>query len=103
MHVYVDIDDDEEHLCVMDAMRPWLPLLTALSANSPYAFGKDTGYASWRQQVWTRWPTAGTAEPYGSAEEYHRVSRRLIDMGAALDAGMLYFDARLAARYPTVE
>jgi carboxylate-amine ligase len=103
MHVHVDIDDDEEGVRAIDAMRPWLPLLTALSANSPYASGQDTGYASWRQQVWTRWPTAGAAEPYGSVAEYHRVSRTLIDFGAALDAGMLYFDARLAARYPTVE
>jgi glutamate---cysteine ligase / carboxylate-amine ligase len=103
MHVHIDIDDDEEGVRVIDAVRPWLPLLTALSSNSPYAAGRDTGYASWRQQVWTRWPTAGTAEPYGSAEEYRRVTRTLIDIGAALDAGMLYFDARLSTRYPTVE
>ena len=51
---------------VIDGLRPWLPLLTALTSNSPYAAGRDTGYASWRQQVWTRWPTAGTAEPYGT-------------------------------------
>jgi carboxylate-amine ligase len=103
MHVHVDCADDEEGVRVIDGLRPWLPLLTALSANSPYAAGRDTGYASWRQQVWTRWPTAGAAEPYGSAAEYRRVSQALIDMGAALDPGMLYYEARLAARYPTVE
>jgi carboxylate-amine ligase len=53
--------------------------------------------------VWTRWPTSGTAEPYGSAAEYHRVSEALIRLGAALDEGMLYYDARLSAAYPTVE
>jgi glutamate---cysteine ligase / carboxylate-amine ligase len=103
MHVHVDIADEDEGVRVIDRLRPWLPLLTAISANSPYASGKDTGYASWRQQVLTRWPTAGPAEPYGSAAEYHRVTRALIDIGAALDAGMLYFDARLSAKYPTVE
>ncbi|HEY3530336.1 MAG TPA: glutamate--cysteine ligase [Nocardioides sp.] len=103
MHVHVDIADDDEGVRVIDSLRPWLPLLTAISANSPYASGKDTGYASWRQQVWTRWPTAGPAEPYGSLAEYRRVSRTLMDIGAALDDGMLYFDARLSARYPTVE
>jgi carboxylate-amine ligase len=103
MHIHVDVSDDDEGVRVIDAVRPWLPLLTAISANSPYAGGRDTGYASWRQQVWSRWPTAGTAEPYGSATEYHRVSASLIGLGAALDPGMLYFDARLAADYPTVE
>jgi carboxylate-amine ligase len=103
MHVHVDVADDEEGVRVIDGLRPWLPLLTALTSNSPYASGRDTGYASWRQQVWTRWPTAGTAEPYGSAAEYHRVSDTLIRVGAALDDGMLYYDARLSATYPTVE
>jgi carboxylate-amine ligase len=103
MHVHVEVADDEEGVRVIDGLRPWLPLLTALSANSPYASGHDTGYASWRQQVWGRWPTAGTAEPYGSAAEYRRVSDTLIRLGAALDDGMLYYDARLSASYPTVE
>ena len=63
MHVHVDVADDEEGVRVIDGLRPWLPLLTALTSNSPYASGRDTGYASWRQQVWTRWPTVG----YGGA------------------------------------
>jgi carboxylate-amine ligase len=101
--VHVDVSDDEEGVRVIDGLRPWLPLLTAISANSPYAAGRDTGYASWRQQVWARWPTSGTAEPFGSAAEYRRVSESLVRLGAALDDGMLYYDARLSAVYPTVE
>jgi len=103
MHVHVDVSDDEEGVRVIDGLRPWLPLLTALTSNSPFASGRDTGYASWRQQVWTRWPTSGTAEPFGSVAEYQRVRDTLIRVGAALDDGMLYYDARLSAAYPTVE
>jgi carboxylate-amine ligase len=103
MHVHVSIADDEEGVRVIDGLRPWLPLLVALSANSPYAAGRDTGYASWRHQAWSRWPSAGTREPFGTVEEYRRVSASLIGLGAALDAGMLYFDARLAENFPTVE
>jgi carboxylate-amine ligase len=103
MHVHVDISDDEEGVRVIDGLRPWLPLLVALSANSPYAASHDTGYASWRYQLWGHWPSAGTAEPFGSTDEYRRVSESLIATGAALDPGMLYFDARLAAAYPTLE
>jgi glutamate---cysteine ligase / carboxylate-amine ligase len=103
MHVHVDIADDEEGVRVIDGLRPWLPLLLAVSANSPYAGGRDTGYASWRNQVWGRWPSAGPAEPYGSVAEYRRVSEAVIRLGAALDPGMLYYDARLAEDFPTVE
>jgi len=103
MHVHVDVADDDEGVRVIDRIRPWLPLITAISANSPYASGQDTGYACWRQQMWTRWPTSGTAEPFGSAAEYRRVGETLIRLGAALDEGMLYYEARLSARYPTVE
>jgi glutamate---cysteine ligase / carboxylate-amine ligase len=103
MHVHVDIASDEEGVRVLDGVRPWLPVLVALAANSPYAENADTGYASWRQLVWSRWPSAGPAEPFGSVAEYRRVATALVDTGAALDDGGLYFDARLAARYPTVE
>jgi|tagenome__1003787_1003787.scaffolds.fasta_scaffold20987761_5 carboxylate-amine ligase len=103
MHVHVQIADDEEGVRVVDGLRPWLPLLTALAANSPYDGGHDTGYASYRHQVWSRWPTAGTSEPFKTVAEYRRVSQALISLGAALDTGMLYYDARLAESYPTVE
>lgn len=102
-HVHVDVASDEEAIRVIDGLRPWLPLLVALSANSPYSSGVDTGYASWRQQVWTRLPSAGQAEPFGTVEEYRRVAEALVATGAALDEGMLYFDARPAADLPTVE
>ena len=103
MHVHVDVHDDDEAVRVVDGIRRWLPLLVALSANSPYAHNHDTGHQSWRQVTWSRWPSAGTSEPYGSVEGYRAATQALMDVGAALDPGMLYLDARLAAHYPTVE
>lgn len=103
MHVHVDVEDDDEGVAVIDRVGLWLPLLLAVSANSPYAEGRDTGYASWRAQVWSRWPTAGATSSFGSAERYHDVVERLIEMGAARDPGNVYFDVRLAAEQPTVE
>src|SRR5690348_12164969 len=55
MHVHVDVADDDEAVRVVDRIRPWLPLLVAVAANSPYWQGRDTGHASWRSQVWSRW------------------------------------------------
>lgn len=103
MHVHVDIDSPEEGVRVIDGAAPWLPVLLAASANSPYLEGRDTGHASWRSQVWGRWPSAGTGEPFRDVATYHRVVDRLVEWGAALDPAMAYFDARLAAELPTVE
>jgi carboxylate-amine ligase len=103
MHVHVAVDCDEEGVAVIDAITPWLPVVLAISANSPFYLGHETGYASWRAQVWSRWPSAGPNEPFGSAAAYHDVSRRMIELGAARDPGMLYFDARLSVEHPTVE
>ena len=103
MHVHVDIASEQEGVAVLDRIAPWLPVLVALSANSPFANGRDTGYASWRSQVWSRWPSAGPTEAFGSVEGYREVRQILLESGAARDDGMLYFDARLSVRQPTVE
>ena len=103
MHVHVEIESDDEGVAVLDRIRPWLPVLLAISANSPFWHGRDTGYASWRSQVWKRWPTAGPSEPFGDVAGYRAAAAALLELGAAFDAGMLYFDARLAESYPTIE
>ncbi len=103
MHVHVDVADDDEGVRVIDGLRPWLPVLRAMSVNSPYWRGRDTGYASWRTQVWTRWPTAGPTEPFQDPAGYRAATEAIVTSGAALDLGMLYFDVRLAQSYPTVE
>ena len=103
MHVHVDVSSDDEAVRVVDGVRPWLPLLVAIAANSPYWQGVDTGHASWRSQVWGRWPTAGPAQPFGDLATYRQVSEQMIAWGGGLDPAMLYFDVRLADAYPTVE
>ncbi|KUG55397.1 carboxylate--amine ligase [Kocuria rosea subsp. polaris] len=103
LHVHVGVAGPDEGVAVLDRIRGWLPVLLALSANSPFWYGQDTGFASYRYQTWTRWPTAGPDELLGTAQEYDRRCEALLRSGVALDRGMLYFDARLSARYPTVE
>jgi carboxylate-amine ligase len=103
MHVHVGVESDDEGVAVLDRIRPWLPVLLALSANSPFWQGKDTGYDSYRSRVWDRWPSAGPTELFGTAERYHRRVADMVASGAILDEKMAYFDARLSERYPTVE
>lgn len=103
MHVHVDVESDDEAVGVVDHIRPWLPLLMAAAANSPFYDGDDTGHASWRSNIWDRWPSAGPTEPFGSVQAYRRAVDQMVASGAALDEAMVYFDVRLAVSYPTVE
>ncbi|WP_457972553.1 glutamate--cysteine ligase [Arthrobacter sp. D1-17] len=102
-HIHVSISSAEEGVAVLDGIRIWLPLLIAMSTNSPFWLGQDTGYASFRYQVWRRWPTAGPTEVFGSAQAYNRLLDMLLSCNVLLDGAMVYFDARLSATYPTVE
>ncbi|MEU2117517.1 glutamate--cysteine ligase [Streptomyces sp. NPDC016459] len=102
-HVHVAVDSDEEGVAVLDRIRPWLYLLNALSANSPFWQGEDSGYSSYRSRVWNRWPSAGPYELFGSAERYHEQVSDMLATGVLRDAGMIYFDARLSKNFPTVE
>ena len=102
-HVHVEVASDDEGIGVLDRIRVWLPPLLALSANSPFWQGEDTGYASFRSQVWSRWPSAGQAPLWRSPVAYHRELDRMVASGVLLDRHMAYYDARLSDRYPTVE
>ncbi|MGW0363033.1 glutamate--cysteine ligase [Streptomyces sp. NPDC002990] len=102
-HVHVSVESDEEGIAVLDRIRPWLALLMAMSANSPFWQGEDSGYGSYRSRVWNRWPSAGPVDLFGSADRYHEQVRAMVDTGVLRDEGMIYFDGRLSASYPTVE
>lgn len=102
-HIHVEIGSEEEGVGVLDRIRPWLSVLLALSVNSPFWQGRDTSYASYRSQVWARWPSAGPTELFGTPAAYHRAVKAMIGTDTILDEGMVYFDARLARSYPTVE
>ncbi|MCA4135602.1 glutamate--cysteine ligase [Arthrobacter sp. M4] len=102
-HVHTAVDTSEEGVAVLDRIRDKLAVLTALSANSPYWHGVETGFESYRTQAWNRWPTSGPSAVFGSEANYRNVVSRLIGTGVLLDEGMIYFDARLSRHHPTVE
>src|SRR4051795_4229939 len=63
--VHVDVGDRDLAVAVSHRVAPWMPALLALSASSPYWLGLDSGYASYRTLLWSRWPTTG---PLGAFE-----------------------------------
>jgi carboxylate-amine ligase len=101
--VHVNVPDRDLAVRVCRRVRAWLPLLLALSASSPMFRGSDTGYASYRTVALSRWPTVGPPPDFESAKDYDEAVSTLVDSGVISDAGMIYYDARPSARYPTVE
>jgi carboxylate-amine ligase len=102
-HVHVGVPSRDLGVQVLARLRPWLAALLAVTANSPIAGGHDTGWASWRYAIQSRWPTTVPPAVWPDAAAYDADIRRLIGQGAALDERSIYFLARLSPRYPTVE
>ncbi len=102
-HVHVDMPDRYLGTEVMNRTRCWLPLLQALTANSPYWDGQDTGYASYRRELWAQWPMAGPPPHFADYDEYQACAAELIQCGAIEDESFLYWDIRLPIKVPTIE
>lgn len=102
-HVHVGISDREAAIQVMNRVRPWLAPLLALGANSPFWLGVDTGYASFRTEIWRRWPMAGTQQVFASRAEYDGLVEALVATGSITDATKIYWDVRPSARFETLE
>lgn len=102
-HVHVGVPDGETAIAVLNHVRPWLPTLLALSVNSPFHDGRDTGYGSWRMVLQSRFPGAGIPRWFASVDDYEREVARLVSCGALVDAGMTFWLARKSASFPTIE
>jgi glutamate---cysteine ligase / carboxylate-amine ligase len=102
-HVHVEVPDREAAVAVSNHLRPWLPTLLAITANSAVYRGAETGYVSWRSILWQRWPCAGPPPYFHSASHYDEVVEMMVRSGTILDDGMVYWDVRPSAHFPTVE
>jgi len=102
-HVHVEVRDRDTAVAVTDHVRPWLATLLAVSVNSPWHNGSDTGYASWRMVQQSRFPGAGVPPRLGTAAAHRTLVGRLVDAGVLLDDAMTFWLVRPSSRLPTVE
>lgn len=102
-HVHVGVADPEVAIGVMNRVRVHLPTLIALSANSPFWDGIDTRYASYRTEIFHRWPTTGVPEPFASRAEFDELLATMRSIGAIDAPARLYWDLRPSDRYTTLE
>ncbi|GAA1819889.1 carboxylate-amine ligase [Agromyces neolithicus] len=103
LHVHVEVDDREAGVRALNGLRHWLPCLLALTGNSPFWRGRDTGFASWRTMIQRRLPTMGCPPQFADAADYSARSRALVATGAITDLQSLGWTARLSERFPTIE
>jgi len=103
MHVHVGVDDPDKAVWVANRMRWHTPVMLALSANSPYWNGFDTGLASARAKIFEGLPNTGMPTAFDSYEAFQRFERRMVEHGSIADRGELWYDVRPHSGHGTVE
>jgi carboxylate-amine ligase len=103
LHVHVGVDDADKATWIANELRWYLPVLLALSANSPYWNGFDTGLASARAKIFEALPNTGIPTAFASFEEYLDLERRMVELGSIEDRGELWYDVRPHSAHGTVE
>ncbi|MFI9274440.1 glutamate--cysteine ligase [Kitasatospora sp. NPDC052896] len=102
-HIHLGVADRDEAVRLAGHLRPWLPTLQALAANSPYFRGRDSGYASWRVMRWGNWPEAGPTPLVPDAAAYDALVDTLVRSRMLIDRRMVYWYARPSEHVPTLE
>jgi carboxylate-amine ligase len=103
LHVHVGVASPEECMGRLEAVLPWLPAVLALSANSPYVGGEETGLASTRAELLSLLPRAGAPPAFAGYEDWARFAELLVELGLADDLMRLWWDVRPHPRLGTLE
>jgi carboxylate-amine ligase len=103
-HVHVGIRGADRAIAICDHLRGVLPPVLALSANSPFLDGRDTGLASVRSEIFTRtFPRCGVHEPFGDWRTYSQFIDLLTDTESVVEATQLWWSVRPHHLFGTVE
>ncbi len=103
LHVHVGMPSADACMAALDGVLPWLPLILALSANSPYLAGAETGLASNRAEVLGMLPRHGAPPAFRSYAEWEAHVERLSRLRLPADYTALWWDVRPHPRFGTLE
>jgi glutamate---cysteine ligase / carboxylate-amine ligase len=103
LHVHVGIEDRNEAIKIMNEVRYFLPHIFALSVNSPFWCGRNTGFHSYRAKVFDKFPRTGIPDHFSSAAEYDSYLSLLIKTGCIDNGKKIWWDLRLHPFFPTIE
>jgi carboxylate-amine ligase len=102
-HVHVGVSSSDRAIRLLNRLRAHLPLLLAVSANSPFWQGRHTGFASTRTTLFDAFPRSGLPRAFADYADWVATVERLLSSGAIPDPSFLWWDVRLQPRYGTVE
>src|SRR5437667_2713767 len=103
LHVHVGIPNREMAIHVMNQARYFLPHIYALSVNSPFWVGHDTGLKGYRLKVFERFPRTGIPDSFESLSEYNDYCKLLVKTGCIDNAKKIWWDIRLHPFFDTLE
>ena len=103
LHVHVGVATAEQCYERLEAVLPWLPVVLALSANSPFVDGEDTGMLSMRAPILAELPRAGAPPWFGSYGAWEAWVERLAGLGVLADYTRIWWDVRPQPRLGTLE
>ena len=103
LHVHIGVEDREAAIHLMNGARYFLPHVYALSVNSPFWLGRDTGWKSYRQKVFDRFPRTGIPDYFSSWGEFEGYVKLLLKTGCVLDGKQIWWDIRPHPSFPTLE
>ena len=103
LHVHVGVDDADKAMWIATELRWYLPPMLALSANSPFWNGFDTGLESARAKIFEALPNTGMPTAFDSLDSYQAFERRMVETGSINDRGELWYDVRPHTGHGTVE
>lgn len=103
LHVHVGVESPEACMTALEHVLPWLPVLLAVSANSPWLSGRETGLASTRAEILSLLPRSGAPPRFGSYGEWERFAERIVDLGLADNHRRIWWDARPHPGFGTLE
>ena len=103
LHVHVGIESREEGIQILNAVRYFLPHIYALSTNSPFWCGRNTGFKSYRSKVFDKFPRTGIPDFFASANEYDEYIKLLVKTNCIDNGKKIWWDIRLHPYFDTIE
>jgi carboxylate-amine ligase len=103
LHVHIGVEDREDQITIMNQARYFLPHILALSVNSPFWLGRETGWMSYRCKVFDKFPRTNVPDVFGSWTEFQEFTQLLVKTNCIIDGGQIWWDVRPHHKYETLE
>ncbi|HZM70783.1 MAG TPA: carboxylate-amine ligase [Candidatus Cryosericum sp.] len=103
LHVHIGVEDRESQIRIMNQARYFLPHVLALTVNSPFWLGRETGWMSYRCKVFDKFPRTNIPDTFTSWGDFQEFVNLLVKTRCIIDGRQIWWDVRPHVLYPTLE